>query len=93
MTDDALSVVTDPSIDVIVEVIGGLSRPEPWSWPAAIRQTSATANKELIATRGQEIVEAAKRAGVSVMYGGAVGGGIPVIRPWPRAWPARTSMS
>jgi homoserine dehydrogenase len=40
-----------------------------------------TANKELIATRGQEIAEAAKRAGVSVMYEAAVGGGIPVIRP------------
>ncbi|MET0565047.1 MAG: homoserine dehydrogenase [Acidimicrobiia bacterium] len=82
ITDDALSVVTDPSIDVIVEVIGGLE-PAGTLVLAALRSGKpvVTANKELIATRGQEIMEAAKRAGVSVMYEAAVGGGIPVIRP------------
>ena len=82
MTDDALSVVTDPSIDVIVEVMGGLE-PAGTLVLAALRSGKpvVTANKELIATRGEEIVEAAKRAGVSVMYEAAVGGGIPVIRP------------
>ncbi|HEU5113485.1 MAG TPA: homoserine dehydrogenase [Acidimicrobiia bacterium] len=82
MTDDALSVVTDPSIDVIVEVIGGLE-PAGALVLAALRSGKpvVTANKELIATRGHEITEAAKRAGVNVMYEAAVGGGIPVIRP------------
>jgi homoserine dehydrogenase len=82
LTDDALSVVTDPSIDVVVEVIGGLD-PAGDLVLAALRSGKpvVTANKELIATRGQEIAEAAKRAGVSVMYEAAVGGGIPVIRP------------
>jgi homoserine dehydrogenase len=82
MTDEAMSVVTDPSIDVIVEVIGGLE-PAGELVLAAVRSGKpvVTANKELIATRGQEIMEAARRAGVSVMYEAAVGGGIPVIRP------------
>jgi homoserine dehydrogenase len=82
MTDIAMSVVTDPSIDVIVEVIGGLD-PAGELVLAALRSGKpvVTANKELIATRGQEIAEAARRAGVSVMYEAAVGGGIPVIRP------------
>jgi homoserine dehydrogenase len=82
MTDVAMSVVTDPSIDVIVEVIGGLD-PAGELVLAALRSGKpvVTANKELIATRGQEIAEAARRAGVAVMYEAAVGGGIPVIRP------------
>lgn len=82
LTDVAMSVVTDPSIDVIVEVIGGLE-PAGDLVLAALRSGKpvVTANKELIATRGQEVIEAARRAGVSVMYEAAVGGGIPVIRP------------
>lgn len=82
MTDIAMAVVTDPAIDVIVEVIGGLD-PAGELVLTALRSGKpvVTANKELIATRGQEIAEAARRAGVSVMYEAAVGGGIPVIRP------------
>jgi homoserine dehydrogenase len=82
MTDDPLAVATDPAIDVVVEVIGGLE-PAGDLVLAALRSGKpvVTANKELIATRGQEITEAAKRAGVSVSYEAAVGGGIPVIRP------------
>jgi homoserine dehydrogenase len=82
LTDDPMSVVTDPTVDVIVEVMGGLD-PAGELILAAVRagKPVVTANKELIATRGEEITEAAKRAGVSVMYEAAVGGGIPVIRP------------
>ncbi len=82
LTDDAMSVVTDPTIDVIVEVMGGLE-PAGELVLAAVKagKPVVTANKELIATRGEEITEAAKRSGVAVMYEAAVGGGIPVIRP------------
>jgi homoserine dehydrogenase len=82
LTDDAMSVVTDPAIDVVVEAMGGLD-PAGELILNALRagKPVVTANKELIATRGEEITEAAKRAGVSVMYEAAVGGGIPVIRP------------
>jgi homoserine dehydrogenase len=82
LTDDPMSVVTDPSIDVVVEVMGGLD-PAGELILAALRagKPVVTANKELIATRGEEITEAASRAGVAVMYEAAVGGGIPVIRP------------
>ncbi len=82
LTDDAMSVVTDPSIDVVVEAMGGLD-PAGELILAAVRSGKpvVTANKELIATRGEEIAAAARHAGVAVMYEAAVGGGIPVIRP------------
>jgi homoserine dehydrogenase len=82
LTDDAMEVVTDPSIDVIVEAMGGLD-PAGELILAALKSGKpvVTANKELIATRGEEIDQAARKAGVAVMYEAAVGGGIPVIRP------------
>jgi homoserine dehydrogenase len=82
LTDDASSLVTDPSVDVVVEAIGGLD-PAGDLVLTALKagKPVVTANKELIATRGEEIAEAARRSGVNVMYEAAVGGGIPVIRP------------
>jgi homoserine dehydrogenase len=82
ITDDAMTLVTDPSIDVVVEVMGGLD-PAGDLILAALKSGKpvVTANKELIATRGEELTEAANRAGVAIMYEAAVGGGIPVIRP------------
>ncbi len=82
ITTDPLSLVTDPTVDVVVEAIGGLD-PAGELVLAALKagKPVVTANKELIATRGEEIAEAAKRSGVQVMYEAAVGGGIPVIRP------------
>ncbi|MGH9130689.1 MAG: homoserine dehydrogenase [Acidimicrobiales bacterium] len=82
LTADALGVVTDPAVDVVVELIGGLE-------PAGTLVTRAleagkpvvTGNKELLATRGAELAEVAARAGVDLLYEAAVGGAIPVVRP------------
>jgi homoserine dehydrogenase len=81
-TDDLESVVDHPDVRLVVELMGGIE-------PAAdliLRALAAgkpvvTANKALIAERGPEIFEAASRAGVSILFEAAVGGGIPLIRP------------
>jgi len=82
ITDQAMSVVSSPGVDVVVEAIGGLE-PTGELLLAALRSGKpvVTANKELVATRGEELYEAANRSGVPLMYEAAVGGGIPVIRP------------
>jgi homoserine dehydrogenase len=82
ITDDVMSLVNDPSVDLVVEVMGGLD-------PAGKLVLSAleagkpvvTANKELIAARGPELFAAAATAGVPLLFEAAVGGGIPIIRP------------
>jgi homoserine dehydrogenase len=82
LTTDASAVVGDPSIDVIVEVIGGIE-------PARSLITKAleagkpvvTANKELLANVGAELFTTAHDAGVDLLFEAAVAGGIPLIRP------------
>lgn len=81
-TNDLESVVEHPDVDLIVEVMGGI---EP-AGGLILRALAAgkpvvTANKALIAEHGPDIFEAATRAGVSILFEAAVGGGIPLIRP------------
>jgi homoserine dehydrogenase len=82
LTTDAESVVTDPDVDVIVEVIGGIE-PARGLILEALKSGKpvVTANKELLANVGAELVDAAAGAGVDLLYEAAVGGGIPLIRP------------
>jgi homoserine dehydrogenase len=81
-TTDAHSVVTDPNIEVVVEVIGGIE-PARALILAALKSGKpvVTANKELIANCGSELFEAAATAGVDLLFEAAVAGGIPLIRP------------
>ncbi|MGH2702875.1 MAG: homoserine dehydrogenase [Actinomycetota bacterium] len=81
-TTSAWEVVEDPSIDIVVEVIGGIEPPLDLI-TAAIKSGKhvVTANKELISTLGREVMEAAETAGVDVLFEAAVGGGVPIIRP------------
>jgi len=81
LTHDAAAVVADPSVDVIVEVIGGIE-PARTLILAALKagKPVVTANKELVANVGQELFEAAATAGVDLLFEAAVGGGIPLIR-------------
>lgn len=82
LTDQLAEVVDDPSVDLVVEVMGGLD-------PAGdliLRALEAgkpviSANKELIAARGPELIAAAEKSGVPFLFEAAVGGGIPIIRP------------
>jgi homoserine dehydrogenase len=82
LTDDAQSVVDDPEIDVVVELIGGVE-PARELILAALKagKPVVTGNKELIAKAGPELFQAAEAAGVDLLFEAAVAGGIPIIRP------------
>jgi homoserine dehydrogenase len=82
ITTDLESIVTDPEIDIIVELIGGIEPARSLMLKAiAHGKHVVTANKAVIAKFGDEIFTAANQAGVYVMLEAAVGGGIPVIQP------------
>jgi homoserine dehydrogenase len=82
LTTDIEAIVTDPAVDIVVEVMGGLE-PARSLILKAIAQGKhvVTANKAVIARYGAEIFTAAEEAGVYVLLEAAVGGGIPVIQP------------
>ena len=82
LTTDAHAVVTDPEVDLVVEVIGGVD-PARDLLLAAIKagKPVVTGNKELLAAAGAELFEAAEDAGVDLLFEAAVAGGIPIIRP------------
>nr|WP_199298402.1 homoserine dehydrogenase [Leptolyngbya sp. FACHB-17] len=82
LTTDLESIVTDPEIDIVVEVMGGLEPARSLMLKAiANKKHVVTANKAAIARFGAEIFTAASEAGVYVLLEAAVGGGIPVIEP------------
>lgn len=81
-TDDAMAVVSDPEIDIVVEVIGGVDPTRDLILTALKSgKPVVTANKELLATAGAELIEAAESAGVDLLFEASVAGGIPIIRP------------
>ncbi len=82
ITTDVMDLVTDDSVDLVVEVMGGLE-PAGTLVLAALRagKPVVTANKELIAARAPQLVAAAAASGVPLLFEAAVGGGIPIIRP------------
>jgi homoserine dehydrogenase len=82
LTHDAADVVNDPSIDVIVEVIGGIEPARSLVLDSLkAGKPVVTANKELLANVGAELFGAADAAGVDLLFEAAVAGGIPLIRP------------
>jgi homoserine dehydrogenase len=79
-TDDVETVLAAP-VDVVVEVVGGLEPAGSWVRRALEGgHAVVTANKQLVATRGQELLELASTAGRELLFEAAVGGGIPVVR-------------
>jgi homoserine dehydrogenase len=82
LTNDADSVVGDPNVDVVVEVIGGVE-PARSLIITALKSAKpvVTANKELLANFGEELFEAAETAGVDLLFEASVAGGIPLMRP------------
>ena len=82
LTDDAKSVVNDPEIDLIIEVIGGISPAKELILDAIKNGKSVvTANKALLAQAGAELYTAADNANVDLYYEAAVAGAIPILRP------------
>ena len=82
LTTDPLAVVEDPSIDIVVELIGGIDPALSLVQRALeLGKPVVTGNKELLAAHGPELYAAAAASGVDLLFEGAVGGGIPLIRP------------
>lgn len=78
---DARQVIADPSIDVVVELIGGCGIAKALVLEAiAASKHVVTANKALLAVHGTEIFAAARDKGVVVAFEAAVAGGIPIIK-------------
>lgn len=81
VTADPMAVVQDPSVDIVVELIGGTGLARDLVMQAiANGKHVVTANKALLAMHGTEIFEAARQRGVMVAFEAAVAGGIPIIK-------------
>ncbi|MCX7897853.1 MAG: homoserine dehydrogenase [Rhodocyclaceae bacterium] len=81
LTEDALQVVDDPDIDIVVELIGGYGVAKELVLRAiANGKHVVTANKALLAVHGNEIFAAAQKKGVMIGFEAAVAGGIPIIK-------------
>ncbi|MGB4581710.1 MAG: homoserine dehydrogenase [Coriobacteriia bacterium] len=81
-TTDVAEIIGDPSIDVVVELVGGTGVARTIVLDALTAGKSVvTANKALMATHGEEVMHAAETAGVDILFEASVGGGIPIIGP------------
>jgi len=82
LTTDAKSIVNDPQIDLVIEVIGGIDPAKELILTALKNGKSVvTANKALLAKHGAELYAAADKANVDLYYEAAVAGAIPILRP------------
>ena len=75
-------IVSDPQVQIVVEVMGGLD--PAYRFVKRCLQCGksvVTANKELIAQKGAELLQLARENGVKLLFEASVGGGIPIIRP------------
>jgi len=81
LTTDVRAILDDPTIEVVIELIGGYEPARRFVLDA-IRagKDVVTANKALLAVHGEEIVAAAERQGVRLGFEASVGGGIPILR-------------
>ena len=75
-------IANDPEIEIVVEVMGG--KQPAMNYILACLDAGknvVTANKDLVATHGHELLEAAEESGVDFLFEAAVAGAIPIIRP------------
>lgn len=81
MTESPEDVIANPDIDVVVEVMGGIELSKQYILEALERgKHIVTANKDLMALHGPEILAKAAEKGCDVFYEASVAGGIPIIR-------------
>ncbi|MBH42311.1 MAG: homoserine dehydrogenase [Chloroflexi bacterium] len=82
ITDDYERILSDDSVDIVVEVMGGDQPAFDYIKRAMENGKSVvTANKEVISKHGQELMSIASINGVHLLFEASVGGGIPIIRP------------
>ncbi|ANB48333.1 MULTISPECIES: homoserine dehydrogenase [Bacillus] len=81
LTTEVYDVIEDPEVDVIIEVIGGVEQTKQYLLDALkAKKHVVTANKDLIAVYGSELLAAAKENGCDLYYEASVAGGIPILR-------------
>ena len=81
LTTDSLSIVDDPEIDLVCELMGGIEEARELTLRAFGNGKSVvTANKALICEHGEELFSAAEEAGVRYAFEASVAGGIPIIK-------------
>ncbi len=81
LTTNAMEVIDDPGIEVVVELIGGCDQALDYISMAMERGKHViTANKALIATHGKQLFEMAEKHDVDIAFGASVAGGIPIIK-------------
>lgn len=82
LTDSWEKILEDPEIQIVIELIGGIEPARTYIL-AALRAGKhvVTANKDLLAEHGKELMDTAKEMGCDLLFEAAVGGGIPIIRP------------
>jgi len=94
LTADLRQVLDDPSIDIVLELIGGYDAAKRLILEAVAKgKQVVTANKALLAVHGEEIFEAASRRRVDLGFEASVGGGIPVIRALTQGLAGNTLLS
>ena len=82
MTDDFTKIEEDHAIRVVVETIGGVEAAYEYTKRALnAGKHVVTANKQLVAEKGAELLALAKKRGVNYLFEASVGGGIPVLHP------------
>jgi len=82
ITRDANDIIEDDSIDIVVELIGGIVPAYDFVSKALSRgKYVVTANKDLIANKGKRLYELAQDSNVDILFEASVGGGIPIIGP------------
>jgi homoserine dehydrogenase len=80
LSNDSNGLLNDPEIDIVVELIGGMTTAKKFISTALTNgKHVVTANKALLAEHGSELYEIAAKKGVTLAYEAAVGGGMPVI--------------
>lgn len=85
LTTDAADLLDDPTIDLIIEVIGGEEPAYRYLRQALVNgKFVVTGNKEVMAKHGAELILLAREHNVDLLYEASVGGGIPIIAPLKR---------
>jgi Homoserine dehydrogenase len=81
LTDD-INHVFETSVDIVVEVMGGINPAYEYVKKSLkLKKHVVTANKDLIAEHGKELLDLADKNGVTLNFEASVGGGIPILKP------------
>ena len=81
-TKDFNDILNDPEVKIVAETMGGVNPAFDFTMKLLKAGKSVvTSNKELVAQKGLELLQAAEESGSNYLFEASVGGGIPIIRP------------